>query len=154
MSAKRVLDRPIQFRAGELSDDLLERAEEGRPPSWVAQRDLERYYQLLKLSLPTFGEGEASLIVDALNGSLIFPYSAQVVWAEVADAIQMDGLDEKWKVDGKALVERLRALTAFEQLAIADAAERFWSGPYRSADLAQSLREVGLVRDKDERRLP
>ncbi len=36
-------------------------------------------------------------------------------------------VDEKWEVDGKALVEKLRGLSDTQALALIDAAERFWN---------------------------
>ena len=134
----------IQFRAGGIEPELTARAGGAESPSLVARRDLERYYYLLRRALPTFTEPEASLIVDACNGWLIEPHTAPLLWAEVDDAIRMDGLAEKWGVDGASLVARLRALTPFESLAVADAAERFRLAPNDDGQ----LRRVGLVRER------
>ena len=118
--------------------------------SEVAQRDLARYYALLERELTRIrlSEPEASLIVDAYNGTFWEPHTAPLLWADIDDAIRYDGLDQKWGVDGADLVARLRALAPFALLALVDAAERYWvaagAGDQRSnADL---LRAVGLVR--------
>lgn len=136
----------VNFRAGELQDDLEARTEAGQGLALTAKRDLERYYCQLKLALPTFSEAEASLIVDVQNGTMVEPHTAGFLWANVADALD-DGYAEKWQVDGPALVARLRNLTPFEALAVADACERFWRGPYRrEGPLGDALRAVGLVK--------
>jgi hypothetical protein len=142
----------VHFRAGDLLPDLLARAapdEDGTPSertvAIAADRDLHRYYYLLRLALPSFSEAEASLIVEALNGLLTEAHTARLVRANIQDAIE-EGLAAKHGVDGDALLARLRALSEFEQMAIADAAERFWAGPYRKEDMGEALRAVGLVR--------
>lgn len=142
----------VHFRAGDLLPDLLSRAEadeDGTPSertlAIAVDRDLHRYYYLLRLALPTFTESEASLIVDALNGVMTEPHTAGLLWAQVDDFAR-DGGMTKWGVDGRALVERLRALSPFAQLAIADAVERAWHLLGTGADLADVLRSVGLVR--------
>lgn len=116
----------IQFRAGELRTALEGRASASLSVDLVAKRDLGRYYTLLDAVRPTFSEAEASLILDACNGIVWDQRSVGFLWAEVADGIKLDGLDEKWGVDGGALVKRLRALPFAELQAIADASERWW----------------------------
>lgn len=137
---------PIAFRDREVEDQLRQRASAGRSPAQVAARDLARYYALLHRSLPAFSAPDASLIVDACNGWFVEPHSAPLLWAEVADAISLDGLDAKWGVDGPALVARLRALTPFEALAVCDAIERAWKHLGAGEDIAATLRAIGLVR--------
>lgn len=112
--------------------------------SETARRDLERYYDLLTRSLPKFSAGEAMLLADVLNGTIHAPYSVSLLWAQVSDAVQ-DGYAQKWQIDGSALVERLRSLTPFECMAIADAIERAWNTQeYRVLDMEERVREVGL----------
>ncbi len=139
------IDR-IEFRAGPVAGPISDRTgtiSEGL----VARRDLERYYALLdhELARVELSEAEASLICDALNGTLMDPHSYRLLWAEVADAVRLDGLDAKWGVDGDALVERLRALSPGAMMAVVDAVERFWLSPN---PLGENLRRVGLVRDR------
>jgi hypothetical protein len=146
----RVAPRYVQFRAGDgLAEQLAARADRAQSLGLVAQRDLARYYSLLERELARIplSEAEASLIVDACNGVVWEPHTAPLLWADIDDAIRHDGLDRKWGVDGAALVARLRDLSPCAQLALADAAERYWAaagaGDQRSnADL---LRAVGLV---------
>lgn len=150
MAESRIL---ISFRPGEIKDDLIARTRGGTEDatgkwlSQIAQRDLERYYYLLRVSLPTFTVNEAQLICDVMNGTITEPHTASLLWANVADALE-DGYAEKWSVDGDALVKRLRALTPFEQLAVADAVERFWRRVGAGIDETneERVRAVGLVR--------
>lgn len=97
--------------------------------SEVIRRDLERLYTLYKHALREveLTAGEACLICDVLNGVLMDATSASMLWAEVEDGIRMDDLDQKWGVDGPALVEKLRSLDRLTCLALVDAAERFWA---------------------------
>lgn len=137
----------VQFRSGdELDRELAARADKGRSIHAVAKRDLERYYELLGHSIPTFTVNEAMLIVDALNGVLLRAESISILWANVADGIRHDGLAEKWEVDGATLVERLRNLTYFEAMAIGDAVERSWSGDYHATDMRERVVAVGLAK--------
>lgn len=137
----------VRFRSGDLLPDLAARSRDTSDSaiSETADRDLHRYYALLKRSLPTFTEAEASLLADAMNGLMLEPHSAHLLWANIDDAVR-EGLAEKWGVDGSALVARLRALTPFEALAVHEALEVAWHDPRHRDDLGAVLRAVGLVR--------
>jgi hypothetical protein len=144
MSAKnQPRQAPISFRDQALASQLAERSGE-RSLGLTAARDLERYYSLLRDTLPTIplAANEAILVCDATNGIIIDPHTYKLIWAQVHDAIHIDRLDEKWDVDGQALVSKLRGLTAAQCLALADAVERFWLDP----NAPDALRRVGLVR--------
>lgn len=136
----------IQFRAGLLESAMMERSRETDDTTLagIAQRDLARYYQVLadELARVRLTEGEASLIVDALNSTLLEPQTYRYLWAEVSDSL--DELTEKWGVDGPRLVEKLRGLPPGATMAVVDAAERFWRLPDGSTP--ERLRAVGLVR--------
>lgn len=150
----------ISFRPGEIKDDLTTRTDHGAEDatgkllSQTAQRDLERYYYLLRASLPIFSVNGALLICDVMNGTITEPHTASLLWANVADALDIDDpretppLAEKWQMDGDELVARLRKLTPFEQIAVADAAERFWNRVSSGIDESneERARAVGLVR--------
>lgn len=112
-----------------LPNDLLAQIDErGQARSTTISRDLERLYALYRRALRQIDltVDEACLIVDALNGSLTTADDASLLWARVEDAIHYEKLDEKWNVDGRALVDKLRGLNEIQALAVADAAERFW----------------------------
>lgn len=103
----------------------------GENRSATISRDLERYYTLLQRALKqvSFTVEEACLLADALNGILIDANTVQLLWANVSDAVSLDRLDQKWGVDGQALVEKLRGLNDIQAMAVADAVERFWEEP-------------------------
>lgn len=138
----------VNFRAGEIQDDLAARSSNEQRRALTAKRDLERYYAMIKQTLAkwSLSEGEASLIVDVLNGTITEPHSAALLWAEIDDAITNDGVAERWSVDGEELVYNLRRASAFEALALIDAAERYWQSVARGEEMSQTerLRKVGL----------
>ena len=142
----------VEFRVARspLGDELRRRApaQQNGNLTWVATRDLERYYHALQEALKTveLTEQECLLLCDALNGTIMEPHTIRLLWATVADAVQLDGLDRKWGVDGEALVAKLRGYSYPQQLAIVDAVERWWALADKS-DRAASLREVGLVKE-------
>lgn len=153
----------IQFRAiGSMGQEIEARTEmHGEPTdsqkssffSETARRDLERYYKALPQTLYSINlsYGEAMVIVDALNGYLMTPELPQLMVHNVRDAIQMDGIDEKWGVDGKALIERLAQLSPIECLAVTDAVERWWNAPtYHISEETETHEQrcirVGLIR--------
>lgn len=143
---------PVQFRPNpSLGPEIEARvAENGSGLAFslgqVAQRDLGRYYAVLRDSLRDVDltEGEASLLCDVLNGTLIEEASYRLLWAEIDDSLE-DGVAMKWEVDGPALVRKLRAFSPGALMAVADAVEAFWRDPNR-LPMPELLREVGLVR--------
>ena len=139
----------IQYRPSEQQYQALqERSEMGKSPSLTASEMVDAYLSLLRRSLPTFTENEAMLMMDAMNGCLIDYHAPTTLWANIADAVSIDRVDQKWQVDGYALVERLRKLTPFEQWAIYDAIRRAWnSETYRIDNMAERIRKVGLVKE-------
>lgn len=115
-----------------IPDSLVaELAARGDNRSQIISRDLGRLYTLYRRALATvpLTVEEACLLVDALNGALSGTDTAHLLWVEVEDACHLDHLDEKWQVDGPALVQKLRQLTDTQALALIDAAERFWNAP-------------------------
>lgn len=115
--------------------------------------DLARYRELLRLALQevSLTRGEACLCCDANNGigSMdLLGGGEQTEWrwwpANVEDAIRLNRGDQKWGVDGPALVAKIRSMTPVQLCAVADAMERFWRQPERDTD--EMLREVGLLR--------
>lgn len=138
----------VQFRLGELAEPVRARETPGLGANRICQRDLDRYYAVISAELAALelSESEAMLIVDALNGTIAEPAAAQrtMLWAGVADAIALDGLAEKWVVDGDALTTKLRGLSLAGSLAVIDAAERYWAAVGRGE--SPSPEGVGLTR--------
>ena len=112
----------------------------------IESRDLDRYRLILNLSRPKFAVSEACLISDALNGTLVIPEFATTLWSEVEEAIEIEGLDTKWGVDGVSLVERLKGLTPAESWAVCEAVERFWRLDLEGQTYEGLFSEVGLVK--------
>ncbi len=139
----------VNFRLANLQPELEARSD-GDIGVADVRRVMERYFATLRQELQQvqLSEAEASLLVDALNGVLFEPpETARLLWAEVDDAIRLDGLDRKWGVDSQALIERLRRLTFAQALAVVDAVERAWKILPESDDRRATLRAVGLVRE-------
>jgi hypothetical protein len=138
----------IFLRPGPLAAEITARmGKVGNSPGLTVKRDLERYYYAIQYELRAvqLSEPEAWLIVDALNATPTDPYAAGLLWAEIGDAIKLDKLDTKWKIDGPALVAKLRELTYTQSLAICDAVERWWNLPADNRT-TNSLYKVGLLR--------
>lgn len=96
--------------------------------SLTINRDLERLYALYHKSIREIQltEKEACLIVDALNGIVLDVNTVLFLWAKIEDSIKLDGLVEKWGVDGFVLVEKLQGLNTLQCMALVDATEKFW----------------------------
>ena len=97
--------------------------------SAVIARSLDRYFYALNSARrglrERFSAAEAGLILDVANGALFAsPCAINFIEHEVAAGI-IDGLAERWHVDGPALVKKLKALSYAEKLALIDAAERW-----------------------------
>lgn len=118
---------------GSITQELLEWL------AWLLPRALRRVQ---------FTPAEASLLCDALNGTIAIPGVRPPLEHEVADAISLDGLDRKWDVDGPTLVEKLRRLDDAQALAVALAVRQWWNLPTEDRSLDEGLQRVGLVRNR------
>ncbi|WP_194724058.1 hypothetical protein [Noviherbaspirillum malthae] len=90
----------------------------------------DRYAQIMKsIDIgPRFSEAEWNLVRDSLNGTSHEPAAMiQAVWHGISDSIGLDQLDEKWEVDGPALLKKLQALSYVEQVALVEAVEQWWA---------------------------
>lgn len=115
------------------------------PRSTIVNRDLGRLYDLYDRALRRLDltVEEACLIADALNGTIHDSRTALMFSFGVEDAIDLDGLDEKWGVDGKALMDKLSTLDEIGCMAVVDAAERYWHNEkYRKMDVREGVKEV------------
>jgi hypothetical protein len=100
--------------------------------SGAVNRSLERYEAILDDGrshlLEILSENEMALVLDVLNGTMFADtISIHLVWVEVKDGIQLDGLDKKWNINGAALVEKIKSLPYPEKCALIDASERWWN---------------------------
>ena len=111
-------------------DEIVAQLEARGEKSGVNRDSLDRYFALLDIGRAAlrdrFTEGEIALILNASNGTRYQPWSIPHMGAGIEDAVHLDHLDEKWSVNGPALISKLRALTTAERFALVNAAERFW----------------------------
>ena len=122
--------------------------------SAVVARDLDRLYALYRRELAStpLSVEEACLLADVLNGTeMNQPLAVWSLWLEVSDGCTLDHLDEKWGVDGPAFVERLKAMSGGQLLALVDAAERFWAGPYSKGDVREMVKQVFHIGEEKDR---
>ena len=102
-------------------------------------RNLNRYlyslFEARREMRSQFGDQECGLILSATNGTMFSePFSISLIHAGVEDAIRYEKLDDKWGVDGPALVGKLAALTYIQKLALVDAVNVWWNGNNAKAD--------------------
>ncbi|GHO89257.1 hypothetical protein [Dictyobacter formicarum] len=138
----------IQFRAAStLEKNLQGRTPTGKPAGEIARRDLVRYYSLLRQSLPAFQMAEAMLIVEALQRNPPDMEQVQRLWISVEQAVKADQLEQRWRVNAAALVERLRTLTPAECMAICDAVECVLCQPTPIVqELQARVKQIGLAK--------
>lgn len=128
-----------------LRPDILDALAERGQRAPTINRDLTRLYFLYDRALRRLDltVDEACLIVDAMNGTIHDERTSLMFSFGVEDAIQLDGLDEKWGVDGKALMDKLSILDEIGCMAVVDAAERYWHNEkYRKMDVRDGVKEV------------
>lgn len=109
----------------------IEKRVEYENVSGTLNRCLDRYFALLARSLAEWrsqlSDEECALILDATNGTAFADtFSLSHLWAEIADAVDLDGLDRKWDVDGAALVGKIKTSGILGQTALIDASEQWW----------------------------
>lgn len=143
----------IAFRvSGELEQELVARAA-GRAtggPSGVVRAEWLAWRELFRHATPTFGQEEATLLLDVLNGTWLGPEQAHLLWASVEDARVPRALAARYPgIDLDALVARLRALDRLQAIATVWAVERAWDllGGPEALTVSDALRHVGLVRE-------
>jgi hypothetical protein len=139
---------PVAKKSVSFDPKIMEQVIERGAVSAVINRDLERLYSLYRRSIVKldFSVEELMLIVDCLNGSLMDTVAVSLLWAQIEDGIAIERLDEKWKVDGKVLVDKLKALKVFDCMAIVDAAERFWQKSAEGDDVREVVKQCFLVK--------
>lgn len=98
--------------------------------SYTISEMIERYDALLARVRhdirDSYAASELGLMADACNGTQWETYSIPMLPASIEDAIQYDHLDDKWSVDGAALIARLNTTSIVERYALVDAIERYW----------------------------
>jgi hypothetical protein len=90
---------------------------------------------------------DVCLIVDALHGVWIDPaWSARelkpLLRAELEDAIRLDGLDDKWQMNGAVLLAKVEDLRDDQVRDVIDVAGWFWEAVARSEGATTPTREL------------
>ena len=91
---------------------------------------VERYQAIISAHRPELSRPEWMAICDVMNGEFLGmgdTTAPRYIWASVSDACRMDGLADKWHIDGQALVDKLRNLDYAGCIAAAEVGRRFWS---------------------------
>jgi hypothetical protein len=72
--------------------------------------------------------GELKLLFDVLNGTIFSASTSKpdFLAIEVQDGCELDGLDKKWKVDQKALIDKIMGLTFAQCFFLIDWVNVFW----------------------------
>lgn len=132
--ASAILDRALADRLGPDGDEGLH----SRTATLTYMAD--RYAETCRRSLPVLALNEWLLIFDAMNGTASWDYplgAATGLAHNVHDGCDLNGLGDKWEVaDWRGLVARLADLPFASQIAVVDAAERFWVMDAQPADAA------------------
>jgi hypothetical protein len=142
----------IQFRADKaLLSHLVHRTNETfTTASQVGERDLLRWYAAASKSIEgLFSETEVLAMLGALATWQIKPDQADEIHRQVAAAIHIDHIDERWQIDGSALVSKLAAMPPVLRLAVLDALEQIRgerAGHVQRVDLSDRIRASGLIK--------
>jgi hypothetical protein len=114
-------------------------AEECGSHAWRISNAVERYLAIVEHDMPTLTIGEWCAIIDTLNGTFLDSSKIRCMWMEIADH-EPGFLEQKWKIERKVLIERLKTMPAGSRMAVAEVAHRFWSS--EDARCGATYREV------------
>lgn len=103
---------------------------------------LQIFYAEKKKLKGYLSKNEAMLIVDAQNAYLNNGATASLLQHQIYDAIELEGLANKWEVDGPDLIKKLEALSHFEKFVIEEMAEECWSRAGASDDMMNIVKDV------------
>jgi len=108
---------------------------------------LESYQPLFKRTLAElkgkFSHGEMSLVVDVFNGTaLTSGLAGQHILLSCSDAIELDGLDTKWEIDKKELLEKIQGLTIYQAAVLEIWANGYW---YSQGDMEDFNGYIGRL---------
>lgn len=120
---------PKSIRLSPVLEDTIGANGGGRGLSHRLSQMADRYAEILRRSPPpALSDAEMNAVRDALNGTLHEPAALirGSIWMGVEDCL-LDGLAEKWAIDGGALVERLKAMTFAQEVALVETVEAWWS---------------------------
>ncbi len=113
----------ISFALDKESIDWLNSRNDNRSAS--LRKIIERYKSLVEYYLQNlpFSEREWSLLEEILQDGIEETWSIEHLEARIAREIRKKGLDKKWHVEPKELLEKISSLTFPEKIAIVDRCE-------------------------------
>lgn len=87
------------------------------------------YRQTLRGLKGRFSDGELKLMIDVMNATMLTPVIAGgQLQGNVIGGIALDGLAEKWEIDGEVMIKKLTGCHIFEQHCLEIWANGFWYG--------------------------
>jgi hypothetical protein len=101
--------------------------------SVVIRALISGYAEIVRRERPELDAAEWNAIRDALNGMWLLAEQSGIGMLasglphELADACRLEGLAEKWTIDGPALVRKVEALGFAARVAVLDDVLRFWA---------------------------
>jgi hypothetical protein len=102
-------------------------------------------HTIVRELMSRFTRGELLLMLDVCNGLVLTPGMAgQHLLADVSDGIALDGLAEKWEIDGPALLTKLQALSIFQAHCLEIWCRAFWeqSGKPESVSIERWIEQL------------
>jgi len=75
-------------------------------------------------------KNELSALIDIQNGSIFeeqFAVNHSAFIAHIEDADEFEGIGEKWKIDIKALIEKVKNMSTCEIFFLQEEIDRFWN---------------------------
>jgi hypothetical protein len=121
----------------------LDLAGEGESLSGRLNQIVGLYDELIAAAMPKFSDKEWCAIFDANNGGFLPLYEEQSadsiytgIWANIADS---PSFKEKWGVDNRKLVDKLRELARAERIAVIEAIQTFWEHHQKPTDKAIAI---------------
>ncbi|QOX80919.1 hypothetical protein FY034_18125 (plasmid) [Trichlorobacter lovleyi] len=148
-----------------LSEQALETLEQFKHESWnasaIISSALIRYYSVLERECPQLKKNEWLAICDVANALPKHTDSrqhdpARFLWASIEGAAEVDGLSEKWEIDGKELAYKIKAMSYVQQCAIIEVASLFWCAPgsdysemlaFAKANITEQVGQINAAKD-------
>lgn len=94
------------------------------------------YRQTLIEMKGKFTADELRLMLDVMNGTMLTAeWPGATLAGNVRDGIALDALDEKWKINGSELIDKINSLHTFQLHTIELWANGFWYGGDRDREL-------------------
>ena len=122
---RKALGPKVTPQVFEFFDSTWEKPNTGATYILDAMPGLHR--QTIKELYGMFSQNELFLMVDAMNGCML---TAQIAGnhliSNVADAIELDFLDKKWKIGKMDILRKLQDLTVFQTACLELWIQSFW----------------------------